>query len=257
MKLKIVYVLIAVFICLGQGVILAEENELAEYLGAWTYYSDGDTEKALDIIKKYCKPDCRYEGWAILLGAIYYSRQDRYQDALETINRVRPEVEKKYDWVTKEKGYMVDDPLREEKIQLIKFNYYKMLVISGLSNYELKNWTVALKDLLAFSKEHQETFIYDYTGMCYYETNQYLEAIAYFKRAYQLHEDGELKDTAAYNIGAMNALLGNVEEAICWLRIPLEHNRKLWLGKIETDKDFDTIRDDKKFEDFLKQSKLN
>lgn len=139
-------------------------------------------------------------------------------------------------------------------MESLKFHYYKMLLISGLANYELGNQSVALKDLLEYSEELEEPFVFEYIGLIYYKDKKYIDAISYFEKSYQLQKDGELKDNAAFSIGALYANLGNVRKTIDWLRIPLKHDNK-WLEMIKEDKDrdFEAIRSDEKFKIFLKQ----
>lgn len=244
---RILCVVIVVLAILAPGVLRAEKSEISEYLDAWVYHNRGETKQALRAIKKFNPPNSEYEGWAILLGAIY-TEGDRYQEALDSIKKVRPKVEQLYQAIEKKQITVAEDTR-----ELVRFNYHKMLITSGLANFKLENWSEALNDLLAYSKEHHETYIYEYIGVCFYKMDQHSNAIAFLKRSFQLHEEGELKDTAAFNVGALNALLGNVDEAISWLKIPLEHNRKLWLEKIQTDKDFDSVRKNEKFKEFLRQ----
>lgn len=274
MNLKIVTIVLCISISFGQGKPYLEElpnniytdipeglqqqslnNDKQEnedkYLEAWLLLGKGERERALSIVKKYSesKVQREREDWAILLGAIY-SGQKRYEDALKAISTIRPKFEKAWTIVKNEKI-----KLKENELKSLKFHYYRMLLISGLANYELGNFESALKDLLEYSEEFQETFIYEYIGIAYYNNKQYSESIEYLKRSYKLHKEGELKDNAAFSISALYALLGNVEEAISWLKIPLGHNRKIWLNKLkeDEDKDFEAIRNNKQFEDFLKQ----
>lgn len=73
----------------------------------------------------------------------------------------------------------------------------------------------------------------------------------YFKQAYDATPDSVEKDEMAYNIGCINALLKNTDEAIKWLQIPVGNNRKPWIKKIKKDKDFDNIRHENKFKVFV------
>jgi tetratricopeptide (TPR) repeat protein len=227
-----------------------DEND--DYYKAWMLLNQGEGEKALNIAKRYYEFQKQSGRWAILLGAIYLGER-KYEDAVNIISVIRPAFEKVY---TKVKNKKIQ--LKENELKALKFLYYKMLLVSGGAHYELGNWATALPDLLEYSKEFQKSFVYEYIGMIYYKNKQYTEAILYFKNSYQLLGEGELKDNAAFSIAAFYSLLGNVEDAISWLKIPLSHNKKYWLQMIkdDEDKDFETIRNNKQFEDFLKQQEI-
>jgi tetratricopeptide (TPR) repeat protein len=228
------------------------EKENEAFREAWIHYYKKELEKALDLIERYDRPDsvCK-DWWSILRGAIY-SQQGRYREALESINRVRPCIEKAYE--TLGDKHMA---LTSEERQDVQFIYARMIGSSALASYHLGKWEDALRDLLIYIKDYQSADLYDIIAICYYRTREYTKSLAYFKLSFQMHENGEPKDYAAYNIGAVNAILGNVEEAIAWWKIPLEHDRKKWLEMINSDKDFDTIRKDKRFIDFSNQRKAN
>ncbi|MCX7794425.1 MAG: hypothetical protein N2257_08520 [Thermodesulfovibrionales bacterium] len=68
-------------------------------------------------------------------------------------------------------------------------------------------------------------------------------------------ENTKIKEAASYNIAALNAILGNEDEAIKWLRYPLMQDKRLWLEKIQNDRDFDAIRKRDKFSIFLNEYK--
>ena len=88
-------------------------------------------------------------------------------------------------------------------------------------------------------------------AICYYTAKNYTEALKYFMRAYDLLENDKIKNVVAYNIGNLYALQGDMDNAIKWLIIPLDQDRKLFLEKIRSDKDFDSIRGNQKFKEFL------
>ncbi len=269
MNLRIILILCLFNIGFGEGILCAKEapeniypeiidglqlksnkDEREDHSKAWLLFNQGEIEKALSIAKKYYyESRTQSVRWALLLGAIYFE-QEKYEDALKSISIIRPHFEKFYAKVKNKKIR-----LKKDELKALKFLYYKMLLVSGVSNYELGNWESALKDLLEYSEEFQKPTVYEYIGIAYYQKKQYPKSIEYFKRSYHLHKEGELKDDAAFNIGALNAILGNVKEAIFWLKIPLGHNRQFWLKMIkeDEDKDFEAIRNNKQFEDFLKE----
>jgi tetratricopeptide (TPR) repeat protein len=217
---------------------------------AWMHYHNDQLENALDLVERYDRPDsvCK-DWWSILRGALY-SQQGRYQEALESINRVRARVEKAYEALSDK-----HIALTSEEREVVQYIYAQMIGSSALASYHLKKWDDALRDFLIYIKYVQNADLYDAIAICYYRTRQYTKSLAYFTTSFQMHENGESKDYAAYNVGAVNAILGNVEETIPWWKIPLEHDRKKWLEMINSDKDFDAIRKDKRFIDFLNRQK--
>ncbi|MFH1078973.1 MAG: hypothetical protein V1766_01705 [Pseudomonadota bacterium] len=112
-----------------------------------------------------------------------------------------------------------------------------------MANYHLKARDDALKDWLIYEKAVQSAIVCDIIVICYYKTKRYTKSIDYFKRYFQMQKDGEPKDYEAYNIGCLDALLGNIDEAINWLEIPLD--RKKWLDLINADEDFKAMRKNK------------
>lgn len=181
--------------------------------------------------------------------AAHYLLQERYEEALNTVNMARPRLEKYYPLIIKSKETI----LTLDEIENIKFTYYKMFFIRGVANFELENWSNALNDFLIYEKEHKEDHIYEYIAISSYRLRRYQESLTYYKKLYKMKENDDIKYPLAFNIGAINVMLGNVEAAIFWLKIPLGHDKKQWLAEINTDKDFDTIRNNRKFIEFLKQ----
>lgn len=225
-------------------------NEKNDYVKAWVLFNKGEREEALKIAEKYNETQAEIEGWSILIGAIYYE-QGNYKEALRALSVIRPKLDKAYA-IIKEKTTL----LQNDEFESLNFHYYKMLLISGLANYELENRLVALKDLLEYSEKFKEASVYEYIGLIYYKEKRYTDAISYFEQSYQLQNDGELKDNAAFSIGALYANMGNVKKAIDWLRIPLCHDKK-WLKMIieDKDKDFEAIQHDNNFKIFLQQGR--
>ncbi len=177
----------------------------------------------------------------MLLGFIYY-RQHQYQDAVRIFGRIRPKLDEHY--------YLMPGKDRE----IFESLYYPVLLINGIAHYYLENWADAIRDLEVYTEKYPSPTFCDVIAICCYRTRQYSKSLKYFKHAYQLHGNvGLRKDTSAYNAGVLNAVLGNTEKTIYWLKIPLGHDRKLWLEKIKNNEDFDAVRNDKKFAEFLKQ----
>jgi len=254
MKKKVLVVMLFCVIAIGyakQHHLIAAETEDSEHKKAWSYYDNNETEKALEIVSKWNKPESAYrENWAVLLGLIYV-RLERYKEALNAINDIRPRLEN---------GYLIDKYLSqsivtEEESATIKFLYYKMLFVSSVANYRLNNCVQAIKDSIAYIEKYPNFLMFNIIGVCYYKSKNYSKAIEYFKQSYKLLEhdieNSKVKEAVSYNIGALNAILGNVSEAIEWLRFPLERDKDLWLEKIKKDKDFDLIRENITFKNFL------
>ncbi|MEE9464004.1 MAG: hypothetical protein V3W14_00335, partial [Candidatus Neomarinimicrobiota bacterium] len=61
-----------------------------------------------------------------------------------------------------------------------------------------------------------------------------------------------LPGSGAYNLACLNVRLGNKEECLHWLEVSRKHGKLPPLGHIQKDKDFDSVRNQKWFKDFLK-----
>jgi tetratricopeptide (TPR) repeat protein len=226
------------------------ENKSKAFYDAWSYYSRGETEKAFEIAKRFYKPEMDYSlSWPILMGLIYF-KQGKYQEVIDTFGKIRPRIDEHFELLSSNQCIVTDDE-RDAFTGL----YFKMLAASGPAHYILGNWNAALKDLLVFTRKYPTAVYYDLIAISYYRTQQYSESLEYFRRSYDLHDPGEWKIEAAYNVAVTSAILGNVEETVLCLRIPLENDRKRWLSEIEKNDDFDAIRNDGRFKEFLEQQR--
>jgi tetratricopeptide (TPR) repeat protein len=229
--------------------VKAEEKEYENYKKAWIYFYQNKNEKAYQIVYEYKSLDrSKYKNWWSILTAAIYIERDQYQEVLDIIKKVRPEIEKEYMELLSNSSIFDDD-----KKQDVEFIYYKMLGTNGSANYYLKNWEHAIKDLLIYTQKHKSAIFYDILAISYYRIKNYQESLHYYKLSYKLHEDNEMKVTAAYNLGVLSAILGDVQQTIYWLKIPLNHNKNYWLDEIKNNEDFDTIKDNIDFKNFLKK----
>lgn len=266
MKAKICFFIFCSIIALYQErVLYGSENEGDVFVKAWEYYNQDKTEKAFEIVSKFNKPDSQLrDGWVVLLGSIYLT-QKRYEDALNEIGKVRIRLERAYAIIENPAGQTkgtieVANSIKEQTI----FLYYRMLIVTALANFRLDNCKDATHDfevMYAMEKKgisiERKNDSFDYfLAICFYKLKEYAKATNYFASFYETRTDNKERDSAAYNVGALNALQGKSEEAIRWLIIPLEHDRRTWLEKIKNDKDFDGIRGDKKFKVFLVEQEL-
>ena len=250
MKSKNVYVYLILIAILKVGVVFSEENVVREYLKAWDYIEEGNSEEALSLVKKYHMKNGQYRGsWVVLLSVIQL-KDNQYEKALYNIKIIRTKLTEKYYRVKESDTLLTDD-----EVKMTNFFYETLLKTSSLANFKLKNWTDALSDYLELSKEFKLSK-YSTIAICYYNINQYSESLKYFKIAYKLEKKNECKDELAYNIGALYAILGDVEASISWLKNPLDHN-KLWVKDIKEDKDFNKIRNNIKFKDFMENRMLD
>lgn len=232
-----------------------ESNKLdkIEFKKAWTFYLKHEISNALEILKKIDKPD---DERTILLHSLIYLEQDKPQEALNAISNIRDKIEKAYSLIADESA---KTNLSEEDVQDIKDNYHYMLYASGSAYYKLNNCNNAIKDLEMFTIKYENVTASDTLGICYALEKEYAMSIKYFKQGFNILEKQEKRNSGAYNAEAYNiasvyALMHNVEESIHWAKIPLEHDRKLWLEKIQTDSDFEHIRNNRKFKDFISEN---
>jgi tetratricopeptide (TPR) repeat protein len=224
-----------------------EEVERNEFVKAWLLLNQGEDEKAAEITRKHYRSGKDGDGWTILLAAIYIG-QKKYEEALKITAPIREKYEKVYS-IMRSRPEIVT----MSEFVSVEFLYYRMLLIRGLSSYQVGNCQTALHELLLYSRKYSEPYLYEYIGACYYKGKEYGYAVSYFKKSYDLYDDGDDKTNAAYNIAALYAVQGNVEQAILWAKIPLSRNRKFWTEQIESDKDFEKVLANNKFRDFLGQ----
>lgn len=263
MKAKISFFIFCMIIALCQErALYASETEGDVFVKAWEYYDQDKIENASELVNKYNKSDSELrDGWVVLSASIYIKR-GRYQEALTEVNKVRLRLERAYLIIENPEGQ------RKETAEIAKsikkqtiFLYYRMLIAAALANYKLDNCKEATTDFeimysmgkkgIAIENKNDQ---FDYfLAICYYKLKNYEDSILHFKSFYLTRTDIKEKDSSAYNIAALNALLGNLDQSIHWLKIPIEHNKKLWLTKIKNDRDFDNVRQNEIFRSFLEQ----
>ncbi len=228
-------------------------QEKINYARAWAFYNGGEINKALDTLKHINKPD---DERTILLTSLIYLKQEKPEDALNLINKVRNKIEKAYARID---GQGPDDQtLTQEEKKDIRDYYHYMLFVSGSANYQLDDCKRAIEDLEIFVLNCENVMASDILGVCHAILKEYEKAIKYFTQGFNILEKQPTRNIAAYNIEAYNiasanALNRNVEQAILWAKIPLDYDRKMWLEKIRSDKDFDRIRNEKKFKMFIEE----
>lgn len=224
--------------------------EKAEYKKAWSLYFGHDIEKALVRLEKINKPND--ERTILLLGLIYIE-QNKPQEALNAISKIRGKIEKAYSQIVSKPE---KKQFSEEDIQDIKDYYHYMLYASGSAYYKLNNCNKAIEDLEIFTVKYENVTASDMLGICYALAKEYAISIKYFMQGFSILEKQEKRNleaynTEAYNIASVYALMHNADESIHWAIIPLEYDRKLWLEKIKADRDFEHIRNKQKFKNFI------
>ncbi len=262
-KAKLSFLLFCTLISLCQGrVLYASESEGGEFVKAWQLLDQDKIEKASEMTNRFNKSDSKLrDGWAVLLASIYVKR-GMYREALTEVDKVRHRLARAYSIIENPAGQSKEtlETATSIKAQTI-FLYYRMLMAAALANYKLDNCQEATTDfeIMYFMEgkgiaieNKSNTFDY-FLAICYYKLKNYEDSILHFKSFYSTRTDLKEKDSTAYNIAALNALLGQLNESIHWLKIPLEHDKKLWLEKIANDRDFDSARQNEFFRDFLKQ----
>jgi tetratricopeptide (TPR) repeat protein len=263
MKAKIWLLIICTIIALCQErALYASETEGDAFVKAWQFYDQDKIEKASEIINKFNNSDSELrDGWVVLWASIYIKR-GRYQEALTEVNKVRLRLERAYSIIENPEGQEkesveIANSIRKQTI----FLYYRMLIVAALANYKLDNCKEATTDFeIMYAMKEKGIAIenkndkFDYfLALCYYKLKNYEDSILHFKSFYSTRTDIKEKDSAAYNIAALNALLGKLDESIHWLKTPIEHDKKLWVEKIKNDNDFDSARQNEFFRNFLEQ----
>lgn len=241
---KLVIPFICLVICVIAKPTIAKNVELTieetvALKEAYKTYEKGNIDKALQIITKLNKPNSLEV--AVLQGLIFL-HQYKFEDALKVSNTMKSVVGED----TSKYFYKENDKVM---YGFIPFDY-----ISGIANFKVGNYRESLKDLLEYKKlgpEKVDGDIIYIIAVCYLKVGDNSSALQYLILAADQHEEGDTKDEIIYNIAALYALKNNVSESIKWLKIPLVHNKKLWSYQVCNDKDFDPIREDKAFVQFM------
>ncbi len=248
MRNTILFLVTLVTLCVGMRMLDSHKAELADYLDAWLKYNSGQIDQAKKIIDQYYAEGTNYEGWPVLRAAILASKEKKYADALDCLREVRDTIRQKY-----QESLLHDNGVPEDERKVVEFNYEKMLITSGLASFKLGKWQDALKDLLAYARDNPDPSVYEAIGISYYERQNKMAALDYFNKAYGVFQEKDCKITVAYNIAAVNASMGNLQNAVRWLKLPLKNDPSSYLEEIANDRDFDPVRHNEVFVDFLKQ----
>lgn len=256
-----IIVFLAVFLLSEQAVFSNQTKgqEIEEYKKSWEYIGSDQTEKARALIKKNYEADVAdgnsFSLFWLVPQSVIELGEENYEAALCTISKVRPTLERLYYALkTEPEEQLKNDPRAEKGKEFIVFNYEKILIVSSTANFKLQNWMEALNDYLEGTKEFNDKDYY-LKAVCFYQIKSYPEALINFQYAYKRDQSKELKDEVAYNIACLYSILDDVEQSISWLKIPLNNDINRWFSKIADEKDFDNIRNDPKFIEFLKQEK--
>lgn len=224
------------------------KNESEDLRNAWNYVNNGENESALNIIKQYNLDEAEYRDFWMVLCSIISLKNGQWEKSLELIDSSKERLELAYNKIK----LQPEIASKTDKENIIFF-YKTSLFICGTANYKLGNWSAASRDLLESNNEFGDNSNLNLIAICYYNLNEYQESLEYFKQSYETSPDQELKTADAYNIAALSSMLGNTQDVLMWLKIPLENDKKLWLEKVNTDHDFDIIRDNNDFKSFLKK----
>lgn len=120
-------------------------------------------------------------------------------------------------------------------------------------------WGEALPNLVVLTMEKPRYIHLFMLGVCYYKVKDMDNALARFLAAYDriaieeesIDDPGDLRQMTAYNISVVFAVKLESDNAIRWLKVPLGYDSKKWLKEVESNKDFDKIRNERKFKQFL------
>jgi tetratricopeptide (TPR) repeat protein len=238
-------VLLGIIVAL-HGVGFAEKNEMREFINAVDLYKNGKFEDAFKIAHRYYKKQYSHKGmWAVFISDIYL-KNGQYDKALDIIDPIKIEISSAY----KNKRQYFFEGSAEANRSLLCFLYRKLIAISSVSNFKTKNWKRAIIDYKELESEFGESNK-GLMGICFYKLGNYSEAIDCFKADFEAAVDSDRQSVAAYNVAALYSLLNDVGNSIQWLKIPFGENKHRWLAKVKKDKDFDQIRSNKRFKEFI------
>ena len=244
--LCLTFIFLLAIIVSFQGVGFAEKNEMSEFINTLELYKNGKFDNASQIAHKYYNKKDSHKGmWAIFIGDIYL-KNGQYNKALDIIDPIKLEITSAY----KNKKQYFFEGSTEANRNLLSFLYRKLIGISSVSNFKKENWERAIIDYKELESEFGESKK-GLLGICYYKLGKYSEALDCFEADFKAAIDSDRQSAAAYNVAALYSLLNDVENSIQWLKIPLEINKKRWLDKVKKDKDFDNIRSNNKFKEFI------
>lgn len=209
-----------------------DSRERAELYKAYELYERGEIDKSLEVVVNFKNKN---SGALTLLGLIY-QKQKKFKEALD---------------VTREVKHEQDFLFKGKSPQDLSDEYYLLLYIGGISQFNLGNCRAAIPDLSRYSEKYNDEDIFLMTAICQYKIQEFSASIENFKKSFYILKDSPIKDEVAYNIGAISAILLDESSTIKWLKIPLGHDKKYWLEKVQNDKDFDKIRYNKHFMEFI------
>ena len=249
----VIIITITALLCPGKRAYSndATGDTFRAYKEAWNYVEDENIEKARELVKKYYKTEKgEYKVFWLIIESTTYLIEKDYEKSLNIIEPFRSILKERYYFLKK-------NPEAESTVakELVNWNYQKLLTVSSTANFKLGNWVAALTDMIEESSNGFENDNYYLKAVCFYHTKNYPEALINFQYAYKSSESEELRDEAAYNIACIYSLMNDVNQVITWLKIPLKRDRKSWFPKIYKDKDFNKIKDDQMFYEFLKEQK--
>jgi tetratricopeptide (TPR) repeat protein len=102
-----------------------------------------------------------------------------------------------------------------------------------------------------YLKVHQNPEILAHNGIAYYKLKNYDIAIDLLKKAYKIVENSPYKEDISYDIAAVYAVKNDIKNVKVWLKMPLMENSTYYKSEIEKEKDFDILRHDSEFIEFL------
>lgn len=215
-------------------------------------YKKGEFDKALTIVKEF-----EYAPHAYVIRGMIYFRKDKYENAVREIGIVK-------DWLNDVYRKLKNRKEKTGEEEVLKFIYFRGHLALGKAHFSLKNYEPAAISLAIFAEHHQpvdpneSARLYGYAGYAYYRVKDYDESIKNMKLSFKLVSDinkgdkeYEFRQEIAYNIAALFAIKRNVDNSIKWLRIPLVDDPQRLLSDIKNDEDFEPIRKNKKFNEFL------
>lgn len=236
-------------------------NAKKKYEEAYELYKKkNDPEGALRIIERYGSPTRNF-GWGNLYVMIKES-QGKLHEALYIMDAITTRVGRFYK-VFKKSNALEKAPIsvREQ----VKKSYANFLIMRGELSYRTKKWKIMCDSygeyVDSFSEISKEDLAQSFInlGVCSYYLGRYKDMANFSTKAISfsknrgLVEEGKELVGVYYNAAIAYAKMGDLDNAIKWLEVPLEVSPDKFLSKIKNEEDFSSVLEEERFKEFLRK----
>jgi tetratricopeptide (TPR) repeat protein len=237
----------------GYGMACKTINEIYSYEdylfnNAVSFYKNNEIVKSRKILE-YLKMSGKHLDDSIrILDGLIYLREENYLEAKATVEPIRSRIEKAFKKVQEN-----PDTFGDHDREIMEFFYDNMNIVLGVSNFFLNNFVEAKYYFENYKDIKNDQTVYAMKGVSEYKTGNLENAIEIYKDLYLKGENITHKQEAAYNIACIYAEKSDCNNAIFWLEKVFDlGNEDYWLNYLKSDEDFDGLRKNNGFLNYLK-----